>query len=151
MSATSHTFPSLNLNMAEKNVNLTSDTLKVLLIASGGNAYTWNSTAEAVTNKASFLAGSGAGSVSEVTGTGYTAGGVTLSSVSVADSGLVTTFSCANPTWTGVTISIAYALFYDTTFDQCLCYWDFGGTQSFTAATFVLSISGSGLITWTAS
>lgn len=153
MAVTAHVFPTLDLAIGTKTVNFTSDTLRVLLVASG--TYTWNSTAQAQTHVSDFLGGSGGGALTEVTGGGYAR--LTLGSVTYTDSALVTTLTCANPSWSSVTFSAVYAAFFDNTVggtdatNQLLCYWDFGGAQSVTSATFTLTISGSGLITWTAS
>lgn len=154
MAVTAHVFPTLDLAIGKKSVNFTTDTLQVLLVASG--TYTWNATSQAHTTVTNFLAGSGAGALTEVStsGTNYTR--QTLTSVTYTDTTLVTTLSCANPSWANGTFSTVYAAFYDNTVggtdstNQLLCYWDFTGAQSVTSATFTLTI-GSGLITWTAS
>jgi hypothetical protein len=154
MAVTAHVFPTLQAAMGNGKVDLqgtTPDTLKVLLIGNGNFLSTsLNATIDAMTTKASIMA-NGASALTEVTGTGYSAGGVTLSSVTCSNSSAVTTISCANPSWTTATFTAYQAVFYDTTYDQGLCYWDFGGAQSCSAGTFTLTISGSGLITLTAS
>lgn len=155
MAVTAHVFPTLDLAIGKKQVNFTTDTLQVLLIASG--TYNWNSTSQAHTTVTNFLAGSGSGALTEVStsGTNYTR--QTLTSVTYTDNVLVTTLTCANPSWANGTFSTVYACFFDNTVggtdstNQLLCYWDFGGAQSVTAATFTLTVSGSGLATWTAS
>ena len=153
MAVTAHVFPTLDLAIGKKTVNFTTDTLQVLLVASG--TYTWNATSQGHTTVTNFLGGSGAGALTEVAGGNYSR--QTLASVSYTDSVLVTTLTCANPSWSNGTFSAVYAAFFDNTVggtdstNQLLCYWDFGGSQSVTSATFTLTISGSGLITWTAS
>lgn len=153
MAVTAHVFPTLDLAIGTKTVNFTTDTLRVLLVSAG--TYTWNGTSQGHTHVSDFLAGSGGGALTEVAGGGYAR--LTLGSVTYTDSGLVTTLTCANPSWSSVTFSALYAAFFDNTVggtdatNQLLCYWDFGGAQSVTSATFTLTISGSGLITWTAS
>lgn len=155
MAVTAHVYPTLDLALGNKTANLGTDTLRVGLVASTSPAYTWNATSQGHTTVTNFLAGSGAGALTEVTGGGYAR--LTLSGVSFSDSGLVTTLTCANPSWTAVTFSATYAFFFDNTIggtdstNQLLCYWDFGGTQTVASATFTLTISGTGLITWTAS
>jgi hypothetical protein len=155
MAVVAHAFPYLSQNAASKVVNLNNtDTLQVLLIASSSAAYTWNATAEGNQFVHDlFVTGSGS-ALTEVSGGSYSR--KTLTSVTLATSGLVTTLTCANPSWAASTISATYAFFFDSqsgadTTDPLLCYWDFGGTQSTTSATFTLTISGSGLVTWTAS
>lgn len=163
MAVTAHAFPTLDLNAMKESgggtaatpIKLQSDTLQVLLIASG--TYTWNATSQGHTTVTNFLAGSGGGALTEVStsGTGYTR--QTLTSVTITDSGAVTTLTCANPSWTSASFSAVYACFFDNTVggtdatNQLICYWDFGGTQTVTSATFTLTISGSGLVTWTVS
>lgn len=154
MAVTSHAYPSLNLNgLKNKTVNLSTDTLQVLLIASTSPAYTWNSTSQAHTTVTNFLAGSGAGAMTEVSGGSYAR--QTLTSLSFTDSANVTTLTCANITLSTVTFSTTYAVFFDNSVggtdstNQLICYWDLGGTQSVTGQNWTLTIAGSGLVTWT--
>lgn len=83
----------------------------------------------------------------EITGTGYTAGGVALTSTSWAlDTGSSSiVYHAANPAWTSVTVSGVYGdLVYDnvtsggTVAKQGYCYNYFGGTQSVTSGTFTI-------------
>jgi hypothetical protein len=146
-------YPSLSLNGLKKTLNASTDTLEVLLIASG--TYTWNSTAQGHTHVSDFLAGSGSGALTEVStsGTGYTR--QTLTSVTLTDSGLVTTLDCANPSWTSATFSAVYAAFFDNSVggsdstNQLLCYWDFGSAQSVTSTTFTITVNSGGVLAWT--
>jgi hypothetical protein len=156
MAVTAHVYPTLDLAMGKPVSNhpfFTTDTLQVLLIASG--TYTWNATSQGHTTVTNFLAGSGSGALTEVSGGNYSR--QTLASVTYADSGLVTTLSCANPSWANATFAAVYAAFFNNSIggtdatNQLICYWDFGGSQSVTAATFTLTVSGTGLVTWTAS
>ena len=155
MAVTAHAFPSLSLNGLQKTLNASTDSLQVLLIASG--TYTWNSTSQAHAHVSDFLAGSGTGALTEVStsGTGYTR--KTLLSVSLTDSATVTTLTCANPTWSAATFSTVYACFFDNSVggtdstNQLLAYWDFGSAQSVTSTTFTISINAAGLVTWTTS
>lgn len=164
MAVTAHVFPFFTQLMTEgdqtHNVNLqtgTVDTCGVALYT--GSGLTWNSTLEGATTQALFAAGDGTHALTEVSGTGYTTGGTALTSVGVTTSGLVTTLTCASPAWTTATFTASYALFFDTTAGSAgtfataipMCYWDFGGAQSVSGATFTLTISGSGLVTWTSS
>lgn len=157
MAITAHAYPFITQNAASKVINLNnSDTLKVLLISSTSVAYTWNSAAQAnqFVNDL-FRSGGGSGTaLTEVAGGNYSR--QSLTSVSVATSGEVTTLSCANPSWPNATISATYAMFYDNqsgadTTSPLIAYWDFGGTQATTGATFTLTINASGLVTWTGS
>jgi hypothetical protein len=155
MAVTAHVFPKITENMGKKNINFSSDALDVLLIASG--TYTWGATPETQAFVSDFLGGDGThGALTEVStsGTGYAR--QALGSVSFSSSGLVTTLTCANPSWASATFSAVYALFYDNAPStdatrQIIAYWDLGGTQSVTGATFTLAINASGLVTWTSS
>jgi len=156
MAVTAHVFPGFTQGMGTKTFSLNNvDTLKVGL-ATG--TFNWVAATEAYTTVSQFLANSGSGgggALTEEAGAGYSR--QTLTSVSFSQSGLVNTLTCANPSWTSSTFSDKYAFFYDAAVDTndttrlLMCYWDFGGTQATTAATFTLTISGSGLITWTSS
>lgn len=151
---TPHVFPSLSLNGLKKTLNLSTDTLQVLLIASG--TYTWGAIPETHKTVTDFLGGDGThGALTEVStsGTGYTR--QTLTSVTLTDSGLVTTLACADVLIPASTFTAVYALFYDSTVggtdgtNQVLCYMDFGGAQGATAVTFKLAMPVGGLLTWT--
>src|ERR1035441_9487250 len=158
MAVSAHVFPSLSLNALKKTLDVYpgNDTLDVLLIATG--TYTWGATPETQTHVSDFLAGDGTnGALTEVStsSTAYTR--QALSGVTLADSGLVTTLDCNNPSWAAATFSAKYALFYDSTVggtdstNQMICYWDFGSSQSVTATSFTLTINVAGLVTWTSS
>ena len=151
MAVSGHLFPSWNLAVAKKQVNVTTDTLQVLLVASG--TYTWNSAALAAVHVSDFLAGSGGGALTEVAtgvGTNYTR--QTLATVAVADSssvpnGWTTVTVSGNPTWTSCTFTCSYALAFDNTVggtdstNQVLGYFDFGVAQAVTpAADFVMNL-----------
>jgi hypothetical protein len=148
MTAAYHVFPNVSQLALTKALSLNGvDTLKVALYQTG--TVTWNGTTEAYTTLSGLVTGA---SLTEVSSSGYAAGGVALTSVTVATSGLVTTLTCANPSWTGVTFTAQFAVFYDSSVSSdLLCYADFGAGVPVTSGTFTLGISGSGLITWTAS
>lgn len=164
MTISANVFPNLNLVAVGQSstLKLASDTLKVGL-CTAATAFTWNSTAEAVTTVTTFLAGSGAGALSETSGGGYQRN--TLGSVSLTNSGLYTTLTCANITWSPTaTWSAAYAFFYDYTAGGnsdsngiMLGYWDLGGASTVNAGgTFQLTIAtgaapAGGLLVWSAS
>lgn len=90
----------------------------------------------------------------ESTETGYSR--QTLTSVTCTTSALVTTLTCANPSWSSVTWTTPrLAIFFDSTgaadtSRPIIAIWDFGGAQSVTGGTFTLSIAAGGLVTWTA-
>lgn len=145
MAVTAHVYTKAQQSLDSKLANLGSDALKVILLS----AYTVGSTQDTAQFVSDVLA-----VATETSGTGYTAGGQALTSVSLTNSGHVRTLTSANPSWASATISAAYAVFFDSTpgtnaTNPVLCYWDFGGTQSVTNQTFTLQVAGTGLITWT--
>lgn len=163
MAAAAHVFPNYTQDMATKAAGFSSlsgsTKLAVALIHSTSPAITWNATSEAWTTMANFLANAGS-ALTEETGTGYSR--QTLTGVTCATSGLVTTLDCNDPSWASSTISATYAVFFDFTTggtsaaandatSQVLAYWDFGGTFTDTAGLFTLTINASGLVTWTSS
>lgn len=169
MAQAAHVFPNFtqqmglgdhNSNSSAINLSSTSqDTLKVGL-ASG--TFNWVSATQAYTTVSQFLTNSGSGgggSLTEVSYTGATpASRVTLSGVTYSESGLVSTLTCTSPAWTNASWTADYAFFYDYTAGgnsdssgMLICYWDFGGNQTVTTASFTLTINAAGLVTWTSS
>lgn len=146
-----HYYESFGASILQKNVNVVTDSLQVLLIAPG-NAYTWNSASVQHVHVNDFLGGSGAGALTEVSagGTNYTR--KTLATVGVnatfaAPNAFTTLTVSVNPSWTAATFTTTYAVFFDNTVggtdatNQMICYWDFGGTQVVTSGTpFTLSL-----------
>lgn len=82
------------------------------------------------------------GNSDEVTGTGYTAGGVTLTNVSPTTSGTTAFIDFApDPSWTTATFSATAAMIYNNSrrgpvATRSISTHDFGGTQTVTAGTF---------------
>lgn len=144
MAVTAHTYPQVQQKMGTKAVNLSADSLKVMLLT----AYTFANT------HATMADVLGAGT--EASGTGYTAGGQALTGVTFTTSGTTTTLTCANPSWSASTITAAFAVFYDAAggtnaTNYPFCYWDFGGSSSSSAGAFTLTVNGSGLYQITSS
>lgn len=92
----------------------------------------------------------------ETSGTGYTAGGVTLTSPTVTtdtvnDKGV---FSGANAIFTSVTFTDArYAVLYKSTgvasTSNLIAYYDLGSTQTSGGGTFIVGWNASGILTIT--
>lgn len=92
----------------------------------------------------------------EVSGTGYTTGGVALTNTAPANgSGVAYTTPAANPSWTGATFTATGFVQYtaDATIGstgRTVGYWDFGGSQSVSSGTFTIvmptNASGTALI-----
>lgn len=131
-------------SLCNKEIDLDSDTLKLMLTTS---SYTPNQDTHqyksSVTN--------------EVSGTGYTAGGATVGSVSVSyNTGTnVLSFDGADASWTTATIANArYGVLYDSSPGSdatrpLIGYVDFGGDVSVTAGTLsvVWDAAGIGAVT----
>lgn len=155
MTVTAHIFPNFVTAMGSHSVNLSTDTLKCGLVASGtdpntGGAAGW----DAYTTVANFLT-NGTYPQTEVStsGTGYTR--AALATVGWSLSGLYTTLTVSvNPSWATSTISAVRAFFYDytaggssDTAGLMMCYWDFGGTDSDSAGTYTLTLPTANAVT----
>lgn len=104
--------------------DFTSDTIKIAL-------YTSSATLSAATTAYS--------ATNEVSGTGYTAGGETLTPT-IATSSNTTFLDFVDTAWTSATISgIRGALIYNVTnSNTAVCVLDFGGDQAVSAGTFTI-------------
>ena len=79
----------------------------------------------------------------EVSGTGYTAGGASLSSQAVAydASNQVAYFDAADPAWTTASITARGALIYNNTKSNAsIAVLDFGSDYTSTAGTFTIQL-----------
>lgn len=75
----------------------------------------------------------------ETTGTGYTAGGQTLSNLGITLSGTTAYIDFSDISWTGATFSTAGALIYNASkSNKAVAVFNFGATYSVTAGTFSL-------------
>ena len=75
----------------------------------------------------------------EVSGTGYTAGGNTLTRVDPSSSGTTGFTDFANTTWSSATITARGALIYnDTDSDKAVAVLDFGADKTSTAGDFTI-------------
>jgi len=144
MAVTAKLYGGFLLSLANKEIDLDSDTVKHMLCTS---SYTPNQDTHryksSVTN--------------EVVGSGYTAGGVTATSpvVSYDASTNKMVFDCDDPTWATTTLSaVRYMVTYVDTgtasTSPLICYMDFGIDQTTTAVPFVVTLSTTGLAAITA-
>jgi hypothetical protein len=133
------------LSAFNKEIDLDSDTLKVMLCTSAyvpdQDAHRYKSD---VTN--------------EVTGAGYTAGGAALTSPTVTYTGATNTFAldAADVAWPGSTLTARYAVVYDAipatdATRPLLCYVDFGADVSTSVGTFTITWDAAGITTVTVS
>lgn len=143
--ATTKTYGSLITKAFNKEIDWDSDTIKVALVTS---SYTPNQDTHDYWDDVS---------ANEASGTGYTAGGATLGSKTVAYTAgtNVTTFDAADVSWTTSTITARYAVIYDDTpataaTKPLIGYVDFGSDQSSSAGTFSIVWNASGIFTTTA-
>lgn len=143
--ATTKYYGKVFLSAFNKEIDLDSDTIKVMLCTS---SYTPDQDSHqyksSVTN--------------EVTGTGYTATGATLGSVAVTYTGgtNVFAFDAADASWTTSTITARYAVIYDSTpgtdaTRPLIAYVDFGSDQVTTGGTFLITWDSAGIATVTVS
>jgi hypothetical protein len=123
-----------------KEVDWDSDTIKVMLLSSG---YTPNQDTHDYLDDVV---------ASEVTGTGYTAGGATLASKTITYDAAnnVTVLDAGDVTWASSTITARYAVIYDdagATNSQkvLLGYVDFGSDQSSTSGNFTITWDSTGI------
>ena len=93
------------------------------------------------TSSASLGAGTTAYTTSnEVSGTGYTAGGNTLTRVDPSSSGTTALTDFANSTWSSSTITARGALIYnDTDSDKAVAVLDFGADKVSSGGDFTVS------------
>jgi hypothetical protein len=76
----------------------------------------------------------------EVTGTGYTAGGNTLTNVTPVMSGTTCIIDFADTSWTVSTITARGALLYNSTEgNKAVAVFDFGSDRISTASTFAVT------------
>lgn len=93
----------------------------------------------------------------EVSGTGYSAGGVTLTTKTLVYTGAsnLTTMDADDAIWSGASFTARIAVIYkDTgtgTTSNLLGYVDFGADQTVAAATFTIQWNASGIFTITVS
>jgi hypothetical protein len=131
-------------SLGNKEIDLDSDTLKVMLCTS---SYTPNQDTHQYKSDVT----------NEVSGTGYTATGQTLASVTWAYTSGTNTMKldATDPSWTTSTITARYAVFYDSTPGSdatrpLISYMDFGQDEVSSAGTFTITLDAAGIVTLTA-
>jgi len=83
----------------------------------------------------------------EVSGTGYSAGGATLASVTLTYTGAtnILSYDAADPSWSDSTITARYAVFYSSTSGYLISYIDFGEDKTSTAGLFKIELDPAGI------
>lgn len=102
----------------------TGDTFKIAL-------YTSSASLDATTTAYS--------ATNEISGTGYTAGGATLTNVTPATSGTTAYLDFDDASWTSASFTCRGALIYNSTDgNKAVCVLDFGGDQTVSSGTFTI-------------
>lgn len=152
MAVNGHIFPEYMAGVAAGNITMSSGTWKIALGNAAGPislSTSGISTAKLFTDWTAI--------VTEITGTGYTAGGVTVTSptwsIGGTNNSVMTFTSGTTPTWTSSTITANQAVLYQSSAAtiQLAAFWDFGGAVSSSGGSYTLTINASGLLTATAS
>ena len=121
---------SFKAEVLDEQHDLVADTIKIALYTSSASLGA-GTTAYSTTN--------------EITGTGYTAGGVALSSKTVDTSGTTAYFDSADPSWTSATFTANGALIYnDTNSDKAIAVLAFGGDFTVAGGTFQIVFPAAG-------
>ena len=109
---------------------LATDTIKIAL-------YTSSASLDATTTAYS--------SSNEVSGTGYTATGVTLTSTAVSTTGTTAHFDADDPTWTSASFTANGALIYNSSnSNKAIAVLNFGGDFTVSGGTFKIVFPAAG-------
>lgn len=138
--ATAKLYSSAFKSLGNKQIDLDTDALKVMLVTHDYTPDVTHQYKSSVTPEAS--------------GTNYTAGGVALANPTVTVTGNVFKFDADDVTITNSTITARYAVIYSTAggsdaADPLICYVDFGSDVSTTAGTFQIVWNSAGIFTVT--
>ena len=153
MALTSHVFPQFAIGLGVSDIAMTGGTYKVALSDAAGPV----TLSTSGVSTAKLFSDWTANVAAEITGTGYTPGGATVSSPTFTAGGsndtVATWTSASSPSWTGATFTANQAIYYESSAStyQLICFWDFGGAIPVSSGTFTLQINASGLLTATAS
>jgi len=118
---------SFKVDILSATQNFNTGTTKVYKIA----LYTSSATLDATTTSYS--------TANEVTGTGYTAGGNTLTVSQIpTSSGTTSYINFSDTTWSNATITARGALIYESTANKAVAVLDFGSDKSSSASNFTI-------------
>lgn len=87
----------------------------------------------------------------EVSGTGYTAGGATLTNVTWTSSGTSAVLDADDPSWTNASLTARYAVVYKSgtangQTDPLVCLLDFEADKGVTGGTFSVTFNTAGIV-----
>jgi hypothetical protein len=134
LATTSYVYDSFILALLAGEIVWATDTIKLTLHTS---AYTPNQATDAVF----------ADATNEVTGTNYTAGGVTIAQAAAGCSPRIVLLDAPDVSWVGLTVAeIRYMVLTDTTATQLIGYVDLGENVAVTAMDFVISWHPDGIL-----
>ena len=149
-------------DVLQGNTNWKTDTIKVALYANSSTPDNTVSTAVATeyagaaSQWLTYVQNSNSLGYEPPTGSGYTAGGVAVTTPLVAQNyasqgqNVTAYYSAGSPQWTSATISAYGCLVYDTTqSNKGLSYNYFGGQQQVTLGTFTIAWNTNGIATFT--
>lgn len=119
-------------------IDLDSDTFYIALLSS---SYSPSASNDTFSDVSSY----------EITGTGYTAGGIALTGVTLNVSGTEVIWTATNPVWTNVTFTARYAVIYksgttNSITNPLVCCYDFTTDQTVTSNNFQINFNTSGII-----
>ena len=121
-------------------IDLDTDVIKGMLVPAS-----YVTTAQATLDTHAFRS-----SVTEVTGTGYTAGGQALASKTLTASGTNFVWDFADPSWPNSTITARGIVFYKDTgaaaTDPLIGLWDFGADITSTNGAFTVQVDPTGAL-----
>jgi hypothetical protein len=121
---------SFKAEILDEQHDLLADTIKIALFTSSASLSA-TTTAYSTSN--------------EVSGSGYSAGGETLTSKAVSTTGTTAFFDADDPTWTSASFTARGALIYnDTNGDKAIAVLDFGGDFTVSAGTFKIIFPAAG-------
>ena len=113
---------SFKAEILDEQHDLAADTLKIALYTSSATLGA-STTAFTTTN--------------EISGTGYTTGGETLTNTTVSTSGTTAFFDADDPTWTSASFTARGALIYNSTNgNKAIAVLNFGGDFTVSSGTF---------------
>ena len=163
MAFTAHVFTNFINKMGTKAVNMSTDPFRVILatsattgIAAAQDTIVTVTDLKAVTGWTEVANAAGGSNYAQNANSHLS--GQSLTSPTWTESGHVWTFTTStNPVWTTAAAGFnpAYAIFLDDTgatdaTNFPMCWWDFGGAQLGTGGNYTLTISGTGILTATA-